>query len=145
MREILKLDLVTNNLQWSNCKIIFKLLPYTTHLFSWEIWWANYPKIISLLNKVRIFSPKNLNYAHILFQETYQRANRIKDDTRLSDSLAWIRLSCDLMCLKWKFKLRCKTFIADYSTELLPCLLCNYLLRLFVWFCFCNFTFSLVS
>lgn len=40
-----------------------------------------------LIKKVRIFSPKNLNYALILFQETYQRANGIKDNTRLSDSL----------------------------------------------------------
>lgn len=142
MREILK-DFFTNSLLWSNCKIIFKLLSNTTHLFSWESWWTNYPKIIFLLNKVRIFSPKILNYVLILFQETYQRANGITDNTRLSDSLTWIRLSCALMCLKWK--LRCKMFTADCSTELLPCLLCNYLLRLFVWFCFCNFTFSLVS
>lgn len=60
---------------------------------------------------------KNLNYALILFQETYQRANRIKDDTWLSDPSAWIKLSCDLTCLPWKFQLRYGIFTAACSVN----------------------------
>lgn len=76
--------------------------------------------------------PKNLNYALVLFQETYQRSNRIEDDTWLSDSLEWIKLSCDLMCLKQKFKLRCKTFTAGNCMELFHVI---YAMNYFV-FCF---------
>lgn len=100
-------------------------------------------EFFSLVNKVRIYSPppqKNLNSVLVLLQETHQRANRIKDDTWLSDPLAWIKLSCDWMCLKWKFKLRCSVFTAGRNINFFQAS-CSVNYFVFVLFCLLNSTF----
>lgn len=111
-----------------------------THLFPWQ----SRSEVIQdyfLIKQSQAIFPLNIwIMPSFLFRKHTKEQIELKM-TLDSTYLVWIKWSCDLMFRKQKFKLRCKTFTAECSVELLPCSSMQWISSCFVWFCLLNVTF----